>query len=446
MFRLEMLETRALLAGDGAALTSSGTYLTNLISDPTNSQITIVGLSGGQLTIDAALLPTSIKDLRISGFESVTVSGPEKIQSLNLSRIGSFVGLEVDVGNSLTVTNVASVTLDSISGFATLSGKETRLEVNDSRSATIYSTLDLLTVSSRNDLMLLSGNPNQEIRLEFQTSGSEILGPTRQMGSETPTPTLPGDVEITPPTQQVISPSDLASDSLHTFTGVTNDGQSSYTVIVISLSGGSEGNQLLLKLQNAVKQGDANGVKNAFAEFVKNIRFVGTSSYGINLSGNTTTRVEVPGFAELSRHFDATNRLANVQPVFSAPPEISNPSLASLNVHILANAEDLSLSFNAPEIRALTADGDRPISIEAVARPEADQLRPAPSSENLILDQVRSSLSTLVAQVDAHISTVSAYIIDRFGNEFQPGERPVLLVDAKSSRSIPGRETDWVQL
>lgn len=444
MFRLEMLETRALLAGDASALTSSGTYLTNLISDPTNPQITIVGLSGGQLTIDSALLPTSIKDLRISGFESVTVSGPEKIQSLNISRIGSFVGLEVDVGNSLTVTDVANVTLNSIAGFATLTGKETRLEVVDSRSATIYSTLDRLTVSSRNDLMLLSGNPNQEIRLEFQSGGSEILGPRRQTGAEASIPTLPGDLETPPANQQVITPGDLASDPLQTFTGISNGGQSSYTVIVISLSNGADGNLFLLKLQNAVKQGDANGVKNAFAEFVKNVRFVGTSSYGVNLAGNTPTRIEVPGFAEVSRQFEATTRLTTVSPAISISPENLNSNPVSLTVHILGNAEDLPAG--ATDTHAVTTGTDRPISIEPVLRLEPEQLSPAPASEHLVIDQVRSSLSSLVASVDAHISTVSAYIIDRFGNEFQPGERTVLLVDAKSSRSVAGRETDWVQL
>jgi hypothetical protein len=60
--------------------------------------------------------------------------------------------------------------------------------------------------------------------------------------------------------------------------------------------------------------------------------------------------------------------------------------------------------------------------------------------------QVRSGLSTLLTEVDSHIDTVSAYIIDRFGDEFQPGERPVLLVDAKSARSAPSRELDWIQL
>ncbi|MBI4659561.1 MAG: hypothetical protein HY735_12040 [Verrucomicrobia bacterium] len=499
-FRLELLETRTLLAGDAVAITSTGAYLTNLDADPTSSQVTVVGMNGGKLTIDSNLLPATVKDLKISGFENVTVSGLDKFDSLDLSRIGTFVGAGISVGSTLKVTNVTSVTLGSVAGFATLAGQEMRLEVSDARSATIYSTLDRLTVSSKNDLMLLSGNPKQEIRLELQTSGSTILGPTLQSASQVPTPVIPPSSQIptpiippssqvptpvippssqiptpvippssqvpdpiqtpspqdpvlsqpagsaiTDPIQQVISPSDLAADPVYTFTGISNGGQSSYTVIVISLSEGTEGNLFLLKLQNAVKQGDANGVKTAFAEYIKNVRSLGTLSYGITLAANTQTRVIVPSFAEAARQFDTTDRLADIAASFSAPLELSNVNLASLNLHLLGGVDFQPLS--TVETQDLATENPGPISI-APAKPVAtDELRSSSSTtDQPILDQVRSGLATLLTGVDSHIDTVSAYIIDRFGNEFQPGERPVLLVDAKSARSAPSRELDWIEL
>lgn len=478
-FQLEMLESRTLLAGDLGAITSSGAYLSNLDSDPTNPQITIVGLSGGQLVLDAKFLPATAKDLRISGFQSVTVTGPEKLDSLDLSRIGTFVGSEVEVKSSLRVTDVANVILKSIAGFAMLSGKESRLEVADSRSATIYSTLDRLTLSSKNDLMLLSGNPNQEIRLEFLTNGSSILGPTRLGGSGIPTQTPPvatGNSELTPPTnpetsvparpigqespglvqpgvtepqgstQQVITPSELTSDALHTFTGISNGGQSSYTVIVISLSGGAEANLFLLKLQNAVKQGDVDGVKNAFAEYVKNVRFVGTMSYGIASNANIPIRIEVPAMAEISRHFEPSDRPTASSPGISAQMEIAhtNPNMVDVRIHVLGSPEDLSFNVSALESERMPVASTVPI--ETKLQPEQDHSRATPSTDRPIVDQVRSGLSTLITQVDAHVSTVSSYIMDRFGNEFLAGELPVLLVDAKPSRSAIEREINWVQI
>jgi hypothetical protein len=516
-----MLETRTLLAGDAAAIVSSGAYLSNFGSDPTSSQITIAGLNGGQLTIDANLLPASVKDLKISGFKNVTISGSDKFESLDLSRIESFVGAGISVGNTLSVTNVSSVTLNSIGGFATLAGTEMRLDVIDARSATLYSTLDRLTVSSRNDLMLLSGNPKQEIRLELQTSGSTILGPTLQNAAQVPAPVIPPSSqvpapvippssqvpipvippssqvptpvippssqipdpvippssqvptpvippssqvpdpiqtpspqdpvpsqptgsEITDPIQQVILPSDLAADPVYTFTGISNGGQSSYTVIVISLSEGTEGNLFLIKLQNAVKKGDANGVKAAFAEYIKNVRSVGTLSYGITLAANTQTRVIVPSFADAARQFDTTNRLADVAASFSGPLELSNVNLASLNLHLLGGVDIQPLS--TVETQNLATDNPVPISIAPPKPVATDGLRSSNTTDQPILVQVRSGLSTLLTEVDSHIDTVSAYIIDRFGDEFQPGERPVLLVDAKSARSAPSRELDWIQL
>jgi hypothetical protein len=478
LYQLEVLESRTLLAAldPVAALSVSGGYLINFAPATTGSLITIAGTAAGDLSIDATLLPDWVKDLNISGFNRVTITGSEQLNSLTLGRVGTFSGLNTDVV-TLNATNVGTISLHAVTVFATLAGKEMRLEVFDSRSANIYSTLDKLTVASSNDVFLISGNSNQEIRLDFRTANlplgptqnvifpavipaprpSEIPAPPREIPappSEIPAPpseipTSSSGVPISPegipslPDEIRIGPEDIQPDTVRTFNGTT------YTVVVLSLSNAKDGQ--LLKLQIALEKGDLESVRSFFVTHLKSNR-LSNAAYSIRLPASTPEELYL---AEFSRVVSLRNHDANFvdqRMVVNLVPQMGDAYSAKLP---LFESQENLRAWSSIESYASSKIAARELPTEfnlepIILAPDSIQyLDPADATHDLnsgpspILDFVRSILAE---GVDFSTNTVSAYIIGHMTDELQPGESPGLLVDAKPTRQVGDRESTWIQV
>jgi hypothetical protein len=441
-FQLEMLESRTLLAGadPSAALSATGGYLVDFGSAALDGAVTIAGTPGVDLTVDLARLPSAIKNLNITGFAHVTVVGTGQFDSLTLGNLESFWASGVDV-QTVTANDVSALSLHAIKVFGTLGGHETRLEVFDSRSANIYSTLDKLTVASANDVFLISGNPNQEIRLDFRTA-TLPLGPTQKV-------ILPGEDPITPPVLnpgdvQVVHPGENPSDVVTTVNGST------YTVVIISLSNAKDAQ--LSKLQDALKQGDFESARTLFSTYLKSGKSV-DSALVARLPSNTLSELNLAEFGRIARTVERNVNLTDSHGLIAGNATDSSP----LRLQLFGGSETSSVAARDTH----TANDDSAPNAAPVSAGEPVTFVPSPSDgsnspaglsaavaapEAPLLELVRSALSNLTVGVDSQNDTVSAYIIGRLGDQFQPGVRPGLLVDAKPARNSGNRETAWIQV
>lgn len=424
-FRLEPLETRTLLAGDLAAITSSGNFVSNFDPDAVGSAVSIASKEGGFLVIDAAILPDAVKDLRISGFEGVTITGSDSFDRLDLSHIGSFSADNINVTVELDVHNVGALKLHSIGGVAWLFGSETRLDVGDSRAATIVSNLDSLTVSSKNDLNLISTNPNQSIRVEFRSVRPTLTFPAENVSFVDTSPT-----------------SDPATDVKN-----VKEDQPSYNVIVVSLSP----EDLAASLQTALKRGDVETVKKELAEYLQSVRLV-KSTYMATFPVGTPAEFDLSEVGQMSHGMDPADYFAGDHA--SMPLPSSNLEVIAVHIPVFAADESLDLP------RAIGGEREYSHSPETKLS-SLDMLSVNPDAENgteddaddrqhrgdrlLSIDSLRSTLSTLVSGVGSRFGTVSAYIIDDVGSKLEPGVLPGLLVEARSARSRRDA-VDWIQV
>lgn len=425
IFRLESLEARTLLAsGDFAeALTADAPYLFNF--EPVSASAVVAARDGGNLIIDASLLPASLTDLSISGFDNVTINGTEKLNLLSVSNVKTFNAPNLDIVGTLQITMVSSVNLNSIKGVASLAGTETRLQVGDARSATIYTELDRLSVSSSNKVFLISGNSNQEIQLEFNEPG-QILGRTK-----------------------VLQSTDLTPDAVTTVSG------GSFDVIILSLSpANKDSNQLMQRLRTALKQGDVANANALLSDILKTtklaegnfaVAFPVSISVELNLAqiGHALHQTNFPGLVEptgdrlglatlLSPTPDqAVNRLSL--------PDLSDNHRAREVVSTAYDDHSSVAAFTPAETTVRNLDGQAAI----VQSGPVDVAAPTTIS---IWDQVRSTLSSLTSGVNPERETVSAYIVGQLGSELHPGTRPGLLVDAKAGRSTSSRESLWIEI
>ncbi len=409
-----MLETRTLLAGDASPISSSGQIITNLDAARGSTEVAIAGLEGGQLTIDATLLPDTVTDLRISGFDTVTITGSDKLSSLSLSKIGSFSATDLDVTSELKVRDVGTLKIHALVGVAWLNGSEMRLEVATASSATIMSNLDRLTISSSSNIVVISGNPHQEIRLDFHSSSNQLHAFSK-----------------------VIYTDDLPPGT------VTDVDNGQFTVIILSLASLVDGDARVLKLKDALKKGDADAIRNAFAEFLPRGELK-DSVYAMTFSAQQGANLSLE---EIARLINQRER----------PVDAPTPSTVNVSAHLLSPESGQSAAFEAAPLPHATAGSIRLSGAAESALPFGEKITmPSPQdahegdahassySKNEIIENVRSTLSALVSGT-AQLNSVSAYIIDGVGTQLEPGELPGLLVDAKSARSRRAA-VDWVEI
>lgn len=421
--QLEMLETRTLLAGVDDAIVGSGDFLTNYDPSAIESHVTIVSTVGGELTIDSAALSDKVTDLKISGFDTVTITGSDKFSSLDLSHVGKFLGSEIKVVAELEVRDVGSLTLQSIAGVAWLYGNDMRLEVADARSATIVSNLHRLTLNSQNDIVLLA-DAQQEIRIEYEATQPRLILPADNVSFVDT-----ASNGVTPPTD-----------------GQGNDGGSQPpppTVLIVSLS--TPGAAEFLKA--ALKSGDTETVKDAFAEYLK-AAHLDKSVVHLAFPVGAPAEIKLAELGLLTRGDTLFDPLAQPNAGESTLHPLPVPEALTSNIHFIAPDEVKPLpegsfretrSPGSAELNPTTGTAITPASQDYASKVGAND------SRSSLLDDVRLTLSAMAPTTASNFGTVSAYIINDLGSKFEPGVLPGLLVDAKLSRMR--RETsDWIEL
>lgn len=186
--RLEVLETRTLLAGDLSdpfGLTADlnlamhavashgvqGTFSTNW----GNHQLVLTGTADSSLTIDLALLPSFVTNLEITSVGKVTITGTDHVDNLILTSIGSVAAEGLTVAHSLVASNVGSISLasigsDSAQDVAYISGASTELSVRSLDNATIFAGPDLQTLTLWSDTktpLLSAANPDMTLNFKY---------------------------------------------------------------------------------------------------------------------------------------------------------------------------------------------------------------------------------------------------------------------------------------
>lgn len=164
--RLEALETRTLLAADlsdpfglvadfnlaSKALSGSGEFHASFDTRFGNHQLIIDGSSESSLTIDLDKLPSYITNLKITSFNSVTLTGKDHVDNLILTGIGSFSAEGLSVDSSVVTTDVGSLSLASINQYIYVAGSEMKLSVDSFGDlGTIIAEVPTLTLSTKSN-------------------------------------------------------------------------------------------------------------------------------------------------------------------------------------------------------------------------------------------------------------------------------------------------------
>jgi hypothetical protein len=442
--QLESLETRTLLAGDVSAITSSGSFVTNFDPATTPSSIAIAGNNGGDLTVDASLLPDSVSELKISGFSSVTVKGTDKFVNLQLSDIESFSGENIDVVGTLKVTNVGTLQLHALAGMAWLYGDQMKLDVYDAASMTILSELDVLMISSHTNLLSLLGKPETgdqsvELGLVFDASQLGDIGAFTKI-------VFAKDLEPSP---------DPGTNEPGN--GDQTEKPNQFVVVIVSKSSLTAAKSSLLRLQDALQAGDTASIRAAFAEFLNEVEAAdqGTKPSVFLTSGSQSETLRAAISSGLPDDLTDLPQPHGGEQVIKRTISLEQLNrMVSLQTSARVASGELAASIADAASSAVVEDAThqthaQALSLVAAESPNRNSHESGESagrtSPEKVIDGIRSTLASLVTDLDSGVHTVSAYILDRVENDFAPGVLPGLLVDARSSR-VRRDSVEWIEV
>lgn len=438
--RIEALETRTLLAADAAdpfglagdlyaamlAVDGTGSFQGIFNTNFGNQRLVLTGTKDATLTIDLDVLPNFITNLSISSFESVKLIGTDRVNILTLKDIGTFTADNLTVDTRVDANEVESITLGHVSDLLTLTGTQTKLDVESLNGATINSYLRSLTLSTETaNPSLISLNAEQELYLQGFTPGTYsfpglpnssiyVLAP----GAEAPDISNPG----TTPTD----PTDPTKPTEPGPTSPTESGQ----LIIVSFPLDERTRVFLLELRAALNSSSGN-VDRLIAEFIGEQKQSPVANAG-PLALNQADR-----FAELDSALH--EHLSLFGPAAEAPPLAQVSTTVLADEFLAASAGPSSIAPFADNIRpAFTPE---PTLSLPVGAPTADDIAWDASAVSVDPATVRSALEGTdsvgageLALADS-VRAFGNYVVERLTAEFSPGQQSlVLLVDPQPSR------------
>jgi hypothetical protein len=351
------------------------------------------------------------------------------VNILTLRDIGTFTADNLTVDTRVDANEVESITLGHVSDLLTLTGTQTKLDVESLNGATINSYLRSLTLSTETaNPSLISLNAEQELYLQGFTPGTYsfpglpnasiyVLAP----GAEAPDISNPG----TPPTDPA-DPTDPTKPTEPGPTVPTESGQ----LIIVSFPLDERTRVFLLELRAALNSSSGN-VDRLIAEFIGEQKQSPVANAG-PLALNQADR-----FAELDSALH--EHLSLFGPAAEAPP------LAQVSTTVLAD-EFLAASAGAASI-APFADNIRPAFTPEptlalpVGAPTADDIAWDASVVGVDPATVRSALEGTDSAGTGELALADSvrafgnYVVERLTAEFSPGQQSlVLLVDPQPSR------------
>lgn len=184
--RLEMLETRTLLAGAGfdkalaevaPAIKGTGDFSVSFSERIGQSEIFITGSSLGNVTINFDTLPSFVTAVTIKNFDTVTFSGSDSLQKLVASDIKVLDAKNISVSTGLYATNVGSVSLATGGEIAVLNGTTSKLDIARLENTLIISDLQRLSISSATpSISVVSLNSTQTVTMLYQADLVSVAG------------------------------------------------------------------------------------------------------------------------------------------------------------------------------------------------------------------------------------------------------------------------------
>lgn len=184
--RLEMLETRTLLAGTGfdkalaevsPAIKGTGDFSVSFSERIGQSEIFITGSNLGTVTINFDTLPSFVTAVTVKNFDTVTFSGTDSLQKLVASDIKVLDAKSISVSTGLYATNVGSVSLATGGEIAVLSGTASKLDIARLDNTLIISDLQRLSVSSVTPTVsIVSLNSTQTVTMLYQAELVSVAG------------------------------------------------------------------------------------------------------------------------------------------------------------------------------------------------------------------------------------------------------------------------------
>lgn len=192
-FNLEFLESRVMLSGvdsvvSGVTIADAAIQSSDTLVDvellPYGQILKIAGSGHGNVTIDLSLLPASVINLQLFSFDSVTLTGSHTVNYLGLTDIHKADAGRITIEVGLTAFNVEQIKIDRTPSLIILNsdgaaGRKTLLEAGSFSAGLVISYLANLGLSSgvsTSEINIFSANPKQNVLLNFQPSRLNVSG------------------------------------------------------------------------------------------------------------------------------------------------------------------------------------------------------------------------------------------------------------------------------
>lgn len=423
LLKIETLEDRTLLASDfpwvDAAIQGDADYQVDIVLYPDNYRVIVIGDDAGSVTINVDFFPEDFISLAVSSFSDVSIVGESNLDFLYAVDIIN-LSVGIDLTKVLSTEEVGRLTLEAESPTLILQGAYTLVEAEDFTNVFIYSNLNTLELSTSNPnsgLSIVGLTAGQTVRANFEPeslylSGFENPGILFTAVFENPIELLP---EETDDRQRLdfINPDFLVAErflsleeTLRNFSlSRQNAGEARLEPNEIPSTGlfsdtQTFDNQTLIDNVQSLTPYIFNGV---FSEESVDT-FVG---YNPALSDRLDSAEGGEFMVYLSDLIGTEGELTpnNEEPV--------NPNVA----------QDLNL-VQIP-IRATPPDNEEGQS----------DAQDQDGVVNTWLQRMNESFEKIYRKTQNLAATLKIYLVQQITNEFTPGERPGLIVDAQTPRN-----------
>jgi len=188
LLRVEMLESRTLLAGTGfesalaevtPAVSGQGDFTFGFSERIGQTELFVTGSNTSSLTINFDLLPAYVTAVSVANFDAVTFTGSDHLSKLVVSDVKTFDADQIAMssGGLVYTYNVGAISLASGGLTFVMNGTSTKLDVANLDNTLILSDLQTLSITSQTPkLSIVSLNNAQTVKLLYAADTPSLSG------------------------------------------------------------------------------------------------------------------------------------------------------------------------------------------------------------------------------------------------------------------------------
>lgn len=414
LLRVEMLESRTLLAGTGfeaalaevtPAVSGQGDFTFGFSERIGQSELFVTGSNTSSLTINFDLLPAFVTAVSVANFETVTFTGNDQLSKLVVTDVKTFDADNIAMSGSglAYATNVGTLSL-AAGGFQfVLGGTSTKLDVANLDNTLILSNLGTLSITSQTPkLSIVSLNSAQTLKLLYNADAPSLSGFEKQA--------------IILPEGEVAT---------------VDNGSNTGTNPVVTTPLDEQTSLLLARLREALLSGNTASVFAVLDSLAGSANTLGTGTLGVAAhvaaqAGHGTISIET---AEPPKTFAS-----------SAPFASSMPTLGELETSGQLLAPAAPVLNDAATLADRPADFAEPADVQTLVSALDGEEAETVFAGALFRDQAQQLFMEKLHEESRALKDI---VLDGIAAEITPGEQTAyLLVDPKPSRANADRNRE----